>query len=217
LEGNTAGTRKVPGTNLINDITGEIIYTPPDNEDTINKLLADLEKYINLDDDVDILIKMAIIHYQFESIHPFYDGNGRTGRIINVLYLFLKGLLDNPILYFSSYVIKNKNIYYKLLQQVRTEKNWEDWIIFMLTAIEKTSQETFKMINSIIQLMNETIEKCKNELPKTTYSKELIELLFVQPYTKIDFLVKDRMGERRTASKYLKQLKGIGVLRSFQL
>ena len=217
LEGNTAGIRKVPGTTLSNDITGEVIYTPPDNEDSINILLKNLESYINTEDDIDFITKMAIIHYQFESIHPFYDGNGRTGRIINVLFLVLKGLLDNPILYLSSYIIKNKNLYYKLLQQVRTENNWKDWIIFILTATEETSKETYRMIQSIVDLLNRTIEKCKSDLPKTTYSKELIELLFIQPYTKIDFLVQAGIAERRTASKYLKQLEDIGVLRSFQL
>ena len=217
LEGNSAGIRKLPGTTLTNDVTGEVIYTPPDNEDTINALLENLENYINTDDGIDSLIKMSIIHYQFESIHPFYDGNGRTGRIINVLYLVLKNLLDNPILYLSSYIIKNKNKYYKLLQRMRTENDWKNWIIFMLKATEETSIETYQMINSIINLLNRTLEKCKNELPKTTYSKELIELLFIQPYTKIEFLVKSGIGERRTASKYLKQLEEIGILKSFQL
>jgi Fic family protein len=217
LEGNSAGIRKLPGTTLTNDVTGEVMYTPPDNEDAIKKLLKNLEQYMNTNDEIDPIIKMAIIHYQFESIHPFYDGNGRTGRIINVLYLVLKKLLDNPILYLSSYIIKNKNKYYKLLQQVRTENKWKNWIIFMLNATEETSLETYNMINTIINLLNNTLEKCKSELPKTTYSKELIELLFIQPYTKIDFLVQAGIGERRTASKYLKQLEEIGVVRSFQL
>jgi Fic family protein len=217
LEGNTAGIRKLTGTRLTNDVAGEVVYTPPDNEDSINKLLKNLEHYINTDDEVDDLVKMALIHYQFESIHPFYDGNGRTGRIINVLYLILKGLLDTPVLYLSSHIINHKSEYYTLLQEVRTKEKWEDWIIFMLAAIEKTSIETFRIITSIVSLLDKTIEKCKAKLPRTTYSKELIEQLYIQPYTKIEFLVKAGIGERRTASKYLKQLEEIGVLRSFQL
>lgn len=217
LEGNNAGLRKVPGTNLINDITGEIIYTPPNDEQIIRKLLTNLEKYINLDDDIDYLVKMAIIHYQFESIHPFYDGNGRTGRIINVLYLVLKGLLDTPILYLSSYIIKNKGQYYRLLQEVRTKSNWEGWVLYMLRAVEETAKSTLSIIESIIFLLNETIEICKDKLPKPIYSKELIELIFMQPYTKISYLVESGIGERRTASKYLKALEEIGILESFKL
>lgn len=217
LEGNNAGIRKVPGTSLMNDITGEIIYTPPNDEVIIMDLLKNLEQYINLDDDIDYIIKMAIIHYQFESIHPFYDGNGRTGRIINVLYLVLKGLLDSPILYLSSYIIRNKGMYYRLLQEVRTNNNWEGWIIYMLKAVEETSKNTLSIIEGIILLLNETIETCKEQLPKTIYSKELIETIFMQPYTKIAYLVEAGIGERRTASKYLKALEEIGILESFKL
>lgn len=217
LEKNDAGIRKVPGTNLMNDRTGEVIYTPPDNEKVIRNLLSDLEIYINIDDDIDPLIKMAIIHYQFESIHPFYDGNGRTGRIINVLYLVLKELLDSPILYLSSYIIKNKNDYYRLLQNVRSEDNWEEWILYILKAVEVTSVRTLKIIEEIISLMNKTVEICKDKLPKTIYSKELIEKIFMQPYTKISYLVEAGIGERRTASKYLKALEEIGILESFKL
>lgn len=217
LEGNNAGIRKVPGTSLMNDITGEIIYTPPNDEVIKMDLLKNLEQYINLDDDIDYIIKMAIIHYQFESIHPFYDGNGRTGRIINVLYLVLKGLLDSPILYLSSYIIRNKGMYYRLLQEVRTNNNWEGWIIYMLKAVEETSKNTLSIIEGIILLLNETIETCKEQLPKTIYSKELIETIFMQPYTKIAYLVEAGIGERRTASKYLKALEEIGILESFKL
>lgn len=217
LEKNDAGIRKVPGTNLMNDRTGEVIYTPPDNESIIRDLLQDLENYINIDDEIDSLIKMAIIHYQFESIHPFYDGNGRTGRIINVLYLVLKDLIDSPILYLSSYIIKNKNDYYKLFQSVRNENNWEEWILYMLKAVEITSINTLKIIEDIISLLNKTIDICKEKLPKSIYSKELIELLFMQPYTKISYIVEAGIAERRTASKYLKALEEIGILESFKL
>lgn len=217
LEKNDAGIRRVPGTNLMNDRTGEIIYTPPDNEVIIRDLLQDLENYINIDDEIDPLVKMAIIHYQFESIHPFYDGNGRTGRIINVLYLVLKDLIDTPILYLSSYIIKNKGDYYNLFQNVRTEDKWEEWILYMLKAVEITSINTLNIIADIISLLNTTIEICKDKLPKTIYSKELIELLFMQPYTKISYIVEAGIAERRTASKYLKALEEIGVLKSFKL
>ena len=214
LEKNRAGIRKQPGTTLMNDTTGEIIYIPPDNEEKIRVLLKNLEEYINIDDHVEPLIKLAIIHYQFESIHPFYDGNGRTGRILNVLYLVLKGLLKSPILYLSSYIIRNKGSYYRYLQNVREESGWKEWIMFILTAIEVTALETLETVRSIKELIEESVEFCREKLPKTTYSKELIELLFVQPYTKIDFLVKNEIAERRTASKYLSQLEEIGILES---
>lgn len=214
LEKNRAGIRKQPGTTLMNDTTGEVIYIPLDNEEKIRDLLKNLEEYINIDDNVDPLIKLAIIHYQFETIHPFYDGNGRTGRILNVLYLVLKGLLKSPILYLSSYIIRNKGSYYRYLQNVREESGWKEWIMLILTAIEVTSLETLETVRSIKELIEETVEICREKLPKTTYSKELIELLFVQPYTKIDLLVKNEIAERRTASKYLSQLEEIGILES---
>lgn len=217
LEQNSAGIRRLPGTSLVNDTTGEVMYTPPDNEEVIKNLLRNLEKYINSDDETDYLIKMAIIHYQFESIHPFYDGNGRTGRIINVLYLVLKGLLDSPVLFLSSYIIKNKTQYYKLLQKMHKSENWEEWIVYILKAVEETAKETYQIISAIMKLLDSTVEKCKKELPKNIYSKELVELMFVQPYTKIAYLVEANIAERRTASKYLKELETIGVLESFRL
>lgn len=217
LEGNSAGIRKLPGTNLTNETTGEVIYTPPDNESDINRLLKNLEDYMNIDDSVDSLIKMAVIHYQFESIHPFYDGNGRTGRIMNVLYLVKQKLLNSPILFLSKYIINNKNRYYTLLQGVRTENIWEEWIIYILQAVEETAKESLGLISDIVNLMENTVEFCKEKLPKTSYSKELIEALFTYPYTKIEYLVNARIAERRTASKYLRQLEDIGVLESFRL
>ena len=217
LKGNNAGIRKVPGINLMNETTGKVIYTHPSDETVINNLLTNLEKFINTEDDTDYLIKMAIIHYQFESIHPFYDGNGRTGRIINVLYLVLNRLIDSPILYLSSYIIKNKSGYYKLLQEVRIKGNWEDWILYILKAVEVTAKETLSLIESIIALMNKSMNICREKLPNTIYSKELIELVFMQPYTKISYLVEAGIAERRTASKYLKALQEIGILESFKL
>ncbi len=216
LEQNDAGIRKQSGTNLKNAITGEVIFTPPQDFEDIEKLLINLEQYINESNDIDPLINMAIIHYQFETIHPFYDGNGRTGRIINILYLILNELLDIPILYLSKYIIKHKTDYYRLLQEVRIKNNWEEWILYMLDGVEKTSKETVILVNDISNMMKSIKEKVQNELPKI-YSKDLIEILFYHPYTKIDFLV-DGLGlTRQTASKYLKELESIGVLESIQI
>jgi Fic family protein len=211
LEGNVAGIRKQSGTVLKNQLTGEVIHTPPQEESTIRKLLDNLEQYINTNDGIDPLIKMAIIHYQFETIHPFYDGNGRTGRIINILYLVLNELLDLPILYLSSYIIKHKADYYRLLQEVRTKGSWEEWIIYMLDGVEQTATKQVQLINDIKDLMDRTKDKLKTELPKI-YSKDLLEVLFIHPYTKIDMLVDNLGMTRQTASKHLKELETIGLL-----
>ena len=216
LEGNVAGIRKQAGTVLKNQATGEVIHTPPQEESTIRKLLDNLEQYINTNDGIDPLIKMAIIHYQFETIHPFYDGNGRTGRIINILYLVLNELLDLPILYLSSYIIKHKADYYRLLQEVRTKGSWEEWIIYMLEGIEQTATKQVQLINDIKELMDNTKEKLKAELPKI-YSKDLLEVLFIHPYTKIDMLVDNLELHRDTASKHLKSIQEIGILNSVQI
>jgi Fic family protein len=213
LEENNAGIRKLPGTALRNAATGKVIYTPPDNLDTINGLMRNLEQYLNNQDDISPLIKMAVQHYQFESIHPFYDGNGRTGRIINVLYLILNGLLENPILYLSAYIIENKTDYYRLLQEVRTKGNWEEWVLYILKGIEKTANETIIQVKEISQLFIKTQEQVKEKAPKT-YSKELIELLFEHPYCKTEYLI-ERFGiSRVTAAKYLKELEKIEILKS---
>ena len=216
LEENNAGLRRLPGTALVNDLTNEVIYTPPYNFYTISDLMKNLEEYLNDDhDDVSPLIKLAIQHYQFESIHPFYDGNGRTGRIINVLYLILKGLLKEPVLYLSSFIIQNKGDYYRLLQEVRTKNNWEDWILYMLKGIEQTAQSTIEQINKINLLFNETQKLVQEKLPRI-YSKDLIEQLFIHPYSKIEFLVNNLGIERKAASRYLNGLEEIGILKSQQ-
>ena len=216
LEQNDAGIRKQAGTNLKNAQTGEVIYTPPQDYETIQELLTNLEIYINEPNDIDSLINMAIIHHQFESIHPFYDGNGRTGRIINILYLILKDLLDIPVLYLSRYIITHKADYYRLLQEVRTEDKWEEWILYILEAVEQTSLETIELINSISDLMIKIQDKISRELQKI-YRKDLVEILFMHPYTKIDFLV-DRLNiTRKTASKYLNELENIGILENIQI
>ena len=213
LEENKAGIRKLSGTALRNSVTRKVIYTPPDDHRRILELLKNLEDYLNEKDDLSPIIKLAVQHYQFESIHPFYDGNGRTGRIINILYLVLQGLLDGPILYLSAFIIKNKSSYYKLLQEIRTKDNWEDWILFILTGIEETALETVSRIRLINSLFQKTMNKVKKKLPKS-YSKELLELLFEQPYSKIEYLT-ERLGiSRVSASKYLKELESIGVVQS---
>lgn len=198
--------RKIPGTVLKNRKTEEVIFTPPQNYSEIKKLLENLEKYINIPEfhKIDCLIKMPIIHYQFESIHPFYDGNGRTGRIINILYLVQQNLLDIPVLYLSSYIIKNKNDYYKLLQEVRSKRSWEKWIIWMLEGVEQTAMETIKVVNKIKILMDDY----KNEIRThySFYSHDLINILFKHPYTKIDFLERELNVHRNTASRYLNTL-----------
>lgn len=206
--------RKVPGTDLKRSSTGEVIYTPPTGEPLLRELLSDLEKYIHSNDDVDPLIKLAIMHYQFEAIHPFHDGNGRTGRIINILYLVEKGMLELPVLYMSRYLIANKAKYYDLLLGVTRSQSWEDWILFMLEAIEATAIETSKLIIRIKDLFDETCEKARKELPKTVYSKELMELIFEQAYCRIKFLVDKGIAKRQTAAKYLADLEEIGVLKS---
>ena len=216
LEQNDAGVRRQAGTNLKNAQTGEVIYTPPQDYETIQELLTNLEKYINEPNDIDPLVNMAIIHHQFESIHPFYDGNGRTGRIINILYLILKDLLDIPVLYLSRYIITHKADYYRLLQEVRTENKWEEWILYILEAVEQTSLETIELINNISDLMIKTQDKISMELPKI-YSKDLVEILFMHPYTKIEFLV-EKMGlHRHTASTYLNELEKIDILKPVKI
>ena len=202
LVSNNAGIRKLPGTVLKNDITGETIYTPPVGESTLRSYLQNFEDYINSDSTIDPLIKLAVLHYQFEAIHPFYDGNGRTGRIINVLYLTMNKLIDLPILYLSGYIIKNKDRYYHLLKNLTHTYDWEEWILFMLDAIEVTAIETTLKVNKIRDLLGKTSLEVKNKLPRI-YSKELIELIFHQVYCNINFLVKNKIALRKTASKYL--------------
>ena len=214
---NNAGVRALPGTALVNEATGETVYTPPAGRELILSLLGNLERYINTSDGTDPLVKMAVVHHQFESIHPFYDGNGRTGRILNILFLAKAGLLDLPVLYLSREIIRRKADYYRLLQAVRTEGAWEEWVSFMLQAVEVTSAHTLDLIKAIRQLLDETTELCRLRLPRTSYSKELVELLFVQPYVKTEHLVRKGIAERRTAVKYLRQLEEIGVLRSFRV
>ena len=208
-----AGFRKLPGTALLNDRTGETVYMPTQDPHQIESLMVNLEKFINDDSfsDTDHLIKMAIIHHQFESIHPFYDGNGRTGRIINILYLVKQRLLSIPILYLSRYVNQNKAEYYRLLQEVRVHQSWEEWTLFMLEGIIQTSYQTIDLIRGMECLMQSHKAKLRNALPKI-YSQDLLNNLFRHPYTKIDFLMKELNIHRNTASKYLEELVDVGLL-----
>ena len=217
LEDNDAGLRTQSGT-LLKNTHGEVVYMPPQNHQDIQDLMDNLEQYINDDtlDDFDPLVKMAIIHYQFESIHPFYDGNGRTGRIINILHLILNGLLDVPVLYLSSYIIEFKHEYYALLNRVRTEGVWEEWIMFILKGVEQTAQQSIKLIEEIIKLMGETKASMKEDFPKF-YSKDLLEILFKHPYTKISFLIDELGITRKTATNYLKELESYGLLESMKI
>lgn len=217
LEGNKAGFRKLPGTSLKNSSTGETIYTPPQDYDQILRLMTNLEQYINDPKlhDCDSLIKMAIIHFQFESIHPFYDGNGRTGRIINILYLILEKLQTLPILYLSNYIIKNKSDYYSLLQKVRDENSWEDWVLFMIKGVEQTSRETIELIIKIKELMFDYKHKLRNNYK--FYSQDLLNNLFKHPYTKIEFVVNDLGVSRLTAANYLNKLADDKMLRKEKL
>ncbi len=216
LEQNDAGVRRQSGTVLRNMATGEVVFEPPQEYETIQELLSELESYINEPNELDPLMSMALVHYQFETIHPFYDGNGRTGRIINILYLILKGLLDIPILYLSSYIIRTKADYYRLLQEVRTEENYEEWILYMLEGVEQTANETVELVEAIYTLMNKTKHELREKLPKM-YSKDLVEILFMHPYTKIEFLVRGLGITRKTASKYLNELESIGMLQTIQI
>jgi len=213
LEPNKSGFRKIPGTALKNS-AGETVYTPPQHYDTIIELMTNLEKYINDNDlhDIDPLLKMPIIHYQFESIHPFYDGNGRTGRIINILYLVQQQLLDIPVLYLSKYIIQYKSDYYKHLQSIRTTNDYESWLVWLLNGITETSKSTIDLIKKIKNLMDSYIEKIKETYPKM-YSKDLVENLFKHPYTKIEFVMNDLQVSKPTATQYLNNLIKLGLLK----
>ncbi len=211
LDGNRAGFRSQAGTMLKNS-QGETVYTPPQNIDDIERYMANLEAFINNPEmcEVDPLIKMAIIHHQFESIHPFYDGNGRTGRIINVLYLVINKLLDLPILYLSRYITQNKSQYYSLIQAIRdkSEDNsleWEEWILFILKGVEQTARDTIRLVQGISKLMQE-YKQILRPLFGKNYKHELLNNLFYHPYTKIEFMQRDLMVQRKTAAKYLNMM-----------
>ncbi len=214
LRDSTQGIRNRPGTKLVNS-HGEVKYTPPEGAEVIRQKLSNLEQFIHAEDALDPLIKMAIVHYQFEAIHPFSDGNGRTGRILNILFLIEKKLLDIPVLYLSRYIISNKMDYYNGLQKVTANSAWESWILYMLKGLEETAIATRERILNIHRLTQATAEQVRARLPRI-YSKDLIEIIFQSPYCKIKSL--EAIGKKRqTASVYLKELETIGVLRGIKM
>lgn len=213
IKQNNAGIRNLPGTKVQDNRTGKIIYTPPQSEDLLRRKLANLERFANdSGHDLDPLTRMAVAHYQFEAIHPFFDGNGRTGRILIILQLMMNRLLDIPILFLSRFIIAKKGQYYRSLRTVTQEGAWEEWLLFMLAAVESTAHGTTEKINAIHTLLAVTIEQARRVLPKSTFSKELIELIFEQPYCKIRLVEEAGIAKRLTATKYLRDLERHGFV-----
>jgi Fic family protein len=208
--------RKVPGTQVVNKATGEVIYTPPEGEARLRDMLANWERFLHEETDLDPLVRLAVGHYQFEAIHPFTDGNGRTGRVLNSLFLIQEKLLSLPVLYLSRYIIAHKEDYYRLLLAVTRDQAWEAWILFMLTGVDETAQWTTAKIAVVRSLLDHTVQHVQERLPKI-YSRELVTVLFEQPYCRIGNLIDARVAKRVTASRYLKQLVEIGVLREEQV
>ena len=213
------GLRTMPGTVLRNQDTGSVVYTPPQESDEIVRLMGNLLDYFHADEataHLDPLVRMAVLHHQFESIHPFYDGNGRTGRILNLLHLVLHGLLDLPVLYLSRYIVRHKSDYYRHLQTVRDTGDWAAWVLYILRAVEDTSRQTITQIHGIKELMQTTKHRLRSELPRL-YSQDLVNNLFRHPYTKIEFVERDLGVSRQTATKYLSDLVTTGFLRKMKL
>lgn len=211
IKGVEMNVRRVPGTALVNSLTNETVYTPPEGESLLRDLLGNWEKYLHNETELDPLIRMAIGHYQFEAIHPFTDGNGRTGRVLNSLFLIHAELLTLPILYLSRYIIENRATYYQLLQKVTSEGAWEDWLIYVIKGVEETANWTTTKIGAINTLAEYTTAYVRDKLPKI-YSHELVELIFKLPYCRISNVIDAGIAKRQTASSYLKQLEGAGIL-----
>jgi Fic family protein len=207
--------RRVPGTALVNDRTGEVIYTPPEGEREIRNLLANWERFLNTETSIDPLVRMAAAHYQFEAIHPFADGNGRTGRVLNSLFLIQEELLTLPILYLSRYIIAHKSDYYRLLLDVTQIDAWQPWLLFMLEGVEATASWTTAKINAVRRLEDHTATTVRQGAPKI-YSRELVDVIFQQPYCRISNLEKSGIAKRQTASKYLKALVDLGIVEERQ-
>jgi len=214
LEGNDAGFRKTPGTLLKNEQTGEVVYEPPSPE-RVPQLMSTLERFVHDDTGLDPLVRMALIHHQFESIHPFYNGNGRTGRIINILYLVKEGLLDTPILYLSRYIRQSKSTYYQVLQQVRDHNDWEPWLLYMLRGVALTARHTTQLVENIHSLLRQHKQRIRSRYK--FYSQELINNIFRHPYTKVAFLERDIGVSRATATRYLEALAQDDVLQKHKL
>ena len=215
IKGVDLDVRKIPGTALMNDVTGQVIYTPPEGEDVLRSKLANWERYIHESEEIDPLIRLAVMHYQFEAIHPFIDGNGRTGRVLNLLYLVDKGLLDIPVLYLSRHIIENRALYYRYLLEVTIQEAWETWILFILEAVRTTAEWTTAKIHSIRELLDETAAAMRQRMPKI-YSRELAELIFVNPYCRINDVVEADIVKRQTAAVYLKALATEGFLKEIK-
>ncbi|MEO6565875.1 MAG: Fic family protein [Casimicrobiaceae bacterium] len=211
IKGVEMSVRKVPGTALANDATGEVVYTPPEGEGRLRDMLANWERFLHEEETIEPLVRMAVAHYQFEAIHPFTDGNGRTGRVLNSLFLVEQGLLPLPILYLSRYIIANKADYYRLLLAVTRDGAWEPWLLYMLRGVEDTAAWTTVKIGAVRRLASETTEYVREKLPKI-YSHELVNVIFEQPYCRIANLVQARIAGRQAAARYLKALVSIGVL-----
>ena len=211
IKGVELDIRSMPGTALVNDATDAVIYTPPEGEDVLRSKLANWERYIHEAEEIDPLIRLAVMHYQFEAIHPFVDGNGRTGRVLNLLYLVDKGLLDIPVLYLSRHIIQNKALYYRYLHEVTTRQDWETWILFILEAVRATAEWTTAKIHAIRELLDETGATIRRRMPRI-YSRELTELIFVHPYCRIGDVVDANIAKRQTAAVYLKALAAEGLL-----
>jgi Fic family protein len=211
IKGTTLTVRAVPGTAIANSSTGQVVYMPPDGEKRIRDLLANWEKFVHGDDELEPLVRLAVSHYQFEAIHPFLDGNGRTGRILNSLFLVERKLLRLPILYLSRFIIVNKAEYYRLLLDVTRDGAWEPWILYVLTGVEETARWTLAKIDTMRKLQDEQMEVVRTERPKI-YSRELMDTIFEQPYCRIANLVEKGIAQRQAASRHLKALTEIGVL-----
>jgi Fic family protein len=211
-----ADIRKLPGTALKNPQTGKIVYTPPEGERLIREKLSNWEKFLNERTDIDPLIRMTVMHYQFEAIHPFTDGNGRTGRLLNILFLIQEGLLEIPVLYLSRYIIDHKKEYYSHLREVTEKGQWQAWICYMLDAVEQTAIWTTQKIRAVRSLLEQTCDYVREKTPRI-YSRELVDITFTQPYCRITNLIDAGIAKRQTASNYLKQLVGIGVLKEIKI
>jgi Fic family protein len=209
------GERRIPGTKITSSNEG-VIYTPPEGESIIRDKLSNLDRFLHEEDGIDPLIKLAILHYQFEAIHPFSDGNGRTGKIINILFLVQKDLLDIPILFLSHYILRTKSVYLAGLRRVTEEGAWVDWVLYMLDAIEITARETKQRVDRIRNAMDEAQKLVQTKIPKI-YSKDLIEVIFEHPYCKARFIEQAGFAKRQTAAEYLKKLQQIGLLKSVKI
>ena len=216
IKGHDVEVRKVPGTILLNSKTNETIYTPPVGEELLQNKLSNWEKFLHNYLEIDPLIRMAVAHYQFEAIHPFTDGNGRTGRILNLLFLISENLLDKPILYLSKFILENRQKYYDFLQQVTHKGKWEQWILFLLEGVIETSNWTINLINQINELIDKTIVYFREELPKI-YSREIVDIIFHQPYCRISNFVDKGIAKRETCSQYLQKMCKAGILKEIKM